>query len=259
MTYSTIESGQGKIQRSAQIVTSLFTNQTVCDTDPSGKNTTFYHYGLWGRLIQTDRAAGTPFAASTYYHYRIAPEHNEVQVITASGLKHRIIFDNAGRVIKIFDSAIAVTGKIQPGLWQLKKTNSFDAYGRLVTEHSYQFDPSGQISTLTVARDYDNLGRAVHVHFPDGVTAITQYDDPHLCMLSYKQDRFGHRSIASIVKTNLSGQPVKRIILPATQVTWPPLQYLCTHGGQDNRRKSRDNKARWFLDVSLQQKIIKIE
>ncbi|MCY4330785.1 MAG: hypothetical protein OXC48_12020 [Endozoicomonadaceae bacterium] len=261
MTYSTIESGQGKADYSSQVVTSLFTNQKISTTDSSGSNTVYYHYDPLGRLTQTETVTGTSFSASTYYNYLIAPEHNTVQIVPSSGLRHKIIFDNAGRAVKFFDSVITAAGKIKPDLWQLKKINRFDAYGRLTAEHSYHFDTSGQIKTLTVTRDYDDLSRILQVHLPDGITKITAYDDPHLCMLSYQQDRFGNRSVISVVKTMLSGQPVKQIMLPITKKTLPSLQYLCAHGDKIAAAKTvttqYDGFGRIALKKDYQNRIIK--
>ncbi len=230
ITYSTLESEHSKEEHSPQIVTSLFTNQKISVTDSAGNNTLYYHYDPLGRLIQIETVTGNSFSSSAYYNYLITPEHNEVQILPPSGLRHKIIFDNAGRAIKFFDSAITAAGKIKPRLWQLKKINSFDAYGRLIVEHSYHFNTFGKIKILTVTRNYDDLGRILQVHLPDGTTQITQYDDPHLCMLNFQQDRFGNRSVISVVKTTLSGQPVKRIMLPITKKTLPSIQYLCTDG-----------------------------
>ncbi len=261
ITYSTIDSGQVKTEHSSQTVTSLFTNQTVSITDSSGNNTVCYHYDSLGRLIQTEKINATSASFSTYYHYLVNPEHNEVQLLPASGLRHKIIFDGAGRAIKFFDSAINATGKIKPGFWQLKKTNYFDTHGRLTTEHSYYFDTSGHIKTLMVTRDYDDFGRLLQVHTPNGITRITQYDDPHLCMLSYQQDQFGNRSVISVVKTTASGQPVKQTILPVTKKALPLIQYLCTHSDKVAEAKTTITQYDGFGRVTLikdhQNKIIK--
>ena len=90
--YSATVLDNQKYQFSSSVTTSLFTNQILKNVDPAGKNITLYHYDSWGRLIQTDFAAGTSFATSKYYQYTVSDKLNQVIITAPNGLQKKILF-----------------------------------------------------------------------------------------------------------------------------------------------------------------------
>ncbi|MCY4330236.1 MAG: hypothetical protein OXC48_09200, partial [Endozoicomonadaceae bacterium] len=169
-TYSAIELGAGKKQFSAFVTTSLFTNHVLQQTDASGKNTINYHYDLWDRMVEKDLNIGTPFAAKTYYQYTVSPNHNKLVTTAANGLQSKTIFDGAGRPLMQFREALSDDGKAIANQWVPVSKTIYDNYGRVTAKSTYMISPSGKTETLTTTQEYDDSGRSLRVHLPDGRT-----------------------------------------------------------------------------------------
>ncbi|MCY4328524.1 MAG: hypothetical protein OXC48_00325 [Endozoicomonadaceae bacterium] len=230
ITYSTINTGHGTVQRSAVNTYSTFTHQLLEKTDPSGTDTIRYHYDRFDRLIQTDSATGTDFAASIRYQYTVSPTLNQVMITAPSGLQQKIIFDSAGRQLINFSEAVDKRGKAQPGQWIPETSNFYDPYGHIIKQQHYILTDSGQQQMLTRQVKYDEMGRILRVDLPDKRVQFTQYDDHERCKISYTKDAQGKRSPVSIVRANKLDKPVKKFILPASQQTLPAADFLCQQG-----------------------------
>ncbi len=226
-TYSTIELSQNKYQISSYVTTSLFTNQVLKVEDAEKKDSDRYYYDQWDRLIKTERAANTPFSASIHYHYTITENLNQVLVTAVNGLQKKIIFDGVGRVLMSFTEVIDGNGKQQPGHWWSVEKICYDKYGRIARKSSYIIDAFGHATTLNTTQDYDDTGRAVQVHLPDGVTIFTRYDDSDRCVISYQQNAQDERSVISVSRANILSKPVRQWILPAFTGQLPPVKSLC--------------------------------
>ncbi|MCY4330587.1 MAG: hypothetical protein OXC48_11010, partial [Endozoicomonadaceae bacterium] len=213
--YSAVKLKSGQLKRSAMITTSLFTNQTIERTDAENKNTTRYHYDHWGRIIQVDSGADTAFSASKHYTYSISPGYIQLIITINNGLRKKIIFDGAGRQLKVFNEAIADTGKAIPGLWIPVKSRDYDSYGRITAEHAYYTDDSKQTHRLTTTFEYDALGRTYKVNLPDKETQVKMYDDPDRCTVSFTYDGQNNYSPVSIVHGNILDKPTEQMVLPA--------------------------------------------
>ena len=213
--YETIKLKSGQLKRSPAVTTSLFTNQTIESADAENKNITRYRYDYWGRMIQVDFCVGTPFAVSKHYEYGISSGYIRLLITDSNGLRKKIIFDGAGRQLKIFTEAIADTGKVMHGIWLPVKSTDYDLYGRITAEHTYYVDNSEKSHQLTTTFDYDALGRTNKVHLPDQETQVKMYDDPDRCTVSFVYDSQNHYSPVLIVHGNILDKPVEQMILPA--------------------------------------------
>ncbi len=226
-TYNTIELDQSKRQKSPYITISLFTNQVLKTEDTEKKDTDLYYNDRWDRLIRTERAIGTVFAASIHYNYTISENLNQVLITAVNGLQKKVRFDGAGRILTSFTEVIDKTGKQQPDHWWPVEKNRYDRYGRIAKKFSYIIDVSGHETMLEITQDYDDTGRAVQVHRPDGVTTVIRYDDSDRCVISYQQNTQNERSVISVSKANILSEPVKQWILPATKIPLSSVKSLC--------------------------------
>ncbi len=238
--YSSVVLDKDKSQQLPAITTSLFTHQVLQRTDASGQNITCYHYDLLGRLIQTDTAAGTAFAASVHYKYIRTAEDNQVIITAANGLKHKIIFDNFGRPVMRFDESISAKEVRQPDQWRLTKKIDYDLYGRIKSKIAYLLDKENKSIPLVTTKEYDESGRILYSHLPDGETAVTLYDNPDRCMVSYSIDRHDMRSPLTAIRNNSLNKPVWKQIFPTSSAFFPDIKKLCN---TDNQQK---NVKRYF-------------
>ncbi|MCY4177337.1 MAG: RHS repeat-associated core domain-containing protein, partial [Endozoicomonadaceae bacterium] len=226
-TYISIELSPGKWQKLPSVVTSMFTNQIVERTGKGEQNKRLYHYDEFGRIVQTDLEAGTPFAVTLRYQYMLVPGHNQVIVTAVNGLQKKIVFDNAGRELMNFNEMISASGKAIPGHWQLKRSFRYDRYGRVIEQKSYIRDIADKVHILKTTKDYDDMGRVSHVYLPDKRIIFLLYDIPDHCMVSYQQSSQGERSPVRIVQNNLLDKPIKKRIIPASSAPLPPIELLC--------------------------------
>ncbi|MCY4330520.1 MAG: RHS repeat protein, partial [Endozoicomonadaceae bacterium] len=226
-TYSAIELSDNKRLFSPYTTTSLFTNQVLMVTDTEKKHKDRYCYDSWDRLIRTERAVGTNFAASTHYSYTISKNLNQVLITAVNGLQQKIIFDSIGRVLTSFTEAIDKAGKKQPWLWWPVQKNYYDQHGYITRQSSYIISKSGDVTVLNTTRDYDDTGRSVRIHLPDGSVTVMRYNDSNRCVISYHKNVQGKRSVISISLANRLSKPVKQWILPATNVSLPSVRSLC--------------------------------
>ncbi|MCY4330581.1 MAG: hypothetical protein OXC48_10980, partial [Endozoicomonadaceae bacterium] len=231
-TYSTIELSNNKHQMSSYVTTSLFTNQVLKVEDAEKKDSNRYYYDQWDRLIKTERAANTPFAASIHYHYTITKNLNQVLVTAVNGLQKKIIFDGVGRVLMSFTEVIDSSGKQRPDHWWPVEKIRYDKYGRIPRQSSYIIDVFGHATTLNVTQDYDDTGRAVRVYLPDGNMIVTRYDDSDRCVISYQQNSQDEHSVISVSRANILSQPVRQWILPAFTGELPPVKSLCLNSNK---------------------------
>ena len=235
--YSSVVLDKDKSQQLPAITTSLFTHQVLQRTDASGQNITHYHYDLLGRLIQTDTAVRTAFAASVHYRYIRTAEENQVIVTAANGLQHKIIFDNFGRPVMRFDESISAKGVRQPDQWKLTKKIDYDLYGRIKSKIAYLLDKNNKLIPLVTIREYDDRGRIRYSHLPDGETAVTLYDNPDRCMVSYTMDRHGLRSPLTAIGNNSLNKPIWKQIFPASSASFPDIKALCNIDNQKTNVK----------------------
>ncbi len=227
ISYDATELGQGKKQFHSTTTTSLFTNQILARTDPAGKNITIYHYDIFGRLIQKDLAAGTPFASAIRYQYLFSPGHNQVIITKANGLQEKFIFNNAGHELMFFKEIVSSSGKAQPGLWQLKKSFHYDAYGRNFEKIFYINDNSNRIQPLKTIKDYDDMSRVHSIFLPDGERTFMLYDDKDRCTVSYRINPQGNRSATAVTLVNRLNKPIEKRLIPASSGQLPSLNILC--------------------------------
>ncbi len=235
--YSTIELSENKRIVSYYVTTSLFTNQVLMVTDAEKKDSDRYYYDPWDRLIKTERSSGTGFAASIHYNYTTSKYLNQVLITSVNGFQKKIIFDRAGRALKSFTEVVDKAGKQQPGHWWPVQKNYYDQYGRITRQSSYNIDNSGIAKVLDTLQDYDDTGRVVRIHLPDGEMSVMHYDDSDRCVISYQQNRQGKRSVISVSQANILSKPVKQWILPATNSPLPSIRSLCLNS--DKRPEAR--------------------
>ncbi len=258
---SALELKNGQRQLSSAVVSSLFTGQLLASTDPAGKNTTRYHYDAWDRPVSTDFAVGTPFAVRVHYQYTTSPTLNQVLITAPDGLQHKVIFDGMGRQLMDFDEAIDATGEAKPSVWQLKKKTTYDQYGRIKAQYAYIFKSFVISRKLMITQQYDESGRAVRVYLPDGETNINLYDDASRCVVSYKKNHSGERSVISVVRTNQAYQPIKQWLLPAPSQLLPTLKYLCLYSDKQFDAKvssiTYDGFGRQILSSDPEGKVVK--
>ncbi len=226
-TYSAISLEAKKRRLSSFITTSLFTNHILKSVDPSGRNIVHYHYDHWDRLIKTDLIRGTPFMLSKYYQYIVSPTLNQIIITAVNKVQRKIIFDGSGRQLMNYEEAISAKGKVMHEHWILKQRATYDRYGRTATRFIYIIDSSGKINTLKIAKDYDDSGRVIHTHLPDGETTVILYDDADRCVMSYQQSIRGRRSVISVTQSNVLYQPVRQWVFPANDKPLPSLHTLC--------------------------------
>ena len=257
-TYSSIKLSKNKSLMSNYITTSLFTNQILRTTDTVKNNSNYYYYDQWDRLIKTECSSGTDFAASIYYSYTTSYNINQVFITAVNGLQKKTIFDSAGRVLESFTEVINKEGKQQPGYWRPVQKNYYDQYGRIARQSSYIIGESGIAKVLNTLSDYDDTGRVVRVHLPDGGMTVMRYDDSDKCVISYQQNRQGKRSVISVSQANILGKPIKQWILPATNSPLPSTRSLCLNS--DKRPEARVSVITYDgLGDRLQQKILQAE
>ncbi|MCY4330561.1 MAG: hypothetical protein OXC48_10880, partial [Endozoicomonadaceae bacterium] len=227
ITYSAIELGADKKRFSAFVTTSLFTNHVLQKVDAAGKNTIRYHYDLWGRLVEKDVNVGTPFATKTYYQYTVSPQHDQLIITDANGLQSKTIFDGAGRLLMEFREALSDNGKAIANHWIPVSKTIYDNYGRVVAKSVYMISQLGKTEILTTTQEYDDSGRVIRVHLPDGKTDINKYDDTQRCAISYQQSATGRYSAISVTRANILNKPVERLLIPGNThtVTYP--EQLC--------------------------------
>ncbi|MCY4330179.1 MAG: hypothetical protein OXC48_08905, partial [Endozoicomonadaceae bacterium] len=226
-TYSVVISDKNKHYTSFYTTTSLFTNQLLKTTDTERKYSTYYYYDQWDRLIKTECIAGTYFTASAHYNYTLSEKINQLLITAVNGLQKKVIFDGAGRPLANFTEVVDAAGKQQPDHWRPIQKIYYDGYGRITRKSSYIADQSGQIKTLDTTQDYDDTGRAIRVHLPDGEIAVTRYDDSNRCVISYQQNAQGVRSAISISRANILNKPIRQWVLPATTGLLPSVKSLC--------------------------------
>ncbi len=231
-TYSAIELGAGKKRFSAFVTISLFTNHVLQKVDASGKNTISYHYDLWGRLVQKDSNIGTPFAAKTYSQYTVFPNHNQLITTAANGLQSKTIFDGAGRALMQFREALSDDGKAIANQWVPVSKTIYDNYGRVTAKSTYMISPSGKTETLTTTQEYDDSGRSLRVHLPDGRTNINLYDDSQRCAISYQQSANGRHSAISVTHANILYKPIEQLLFPGNNETVLSPEQLCQISGK---------------------------
>ncbi len=225
--YSAIELSQNKYQISSYVTTSLFTNQILTVEDTEKKYSDRYYYDQWDRLIKIKSAAGTPFVASINYNYTISKNFNQVLITAANGLQKKVLFDGAGRALINFTEVIDKAGKQQPGKWWPVKKIYYDKYGRITRQSSYVINAFGHATTRDTTQDYDDTGRVIRVHLPDGGVTVMHYDDSNRCVMSYQKSAQGEASVISVSRANILNKPVKQWILPATKMLLPPVKSLC--------------------------------
>ncbi|MCY4329483.1 MAG: YD repeat-containing protein, partial [Endozoicomonadaceae bacterium] len=226
-TYSAVKLEAGNRRLSPLVTTSLFTNHVLQSVDSSGRNTVCYHYDLWDRLIRTDLIQKTPFTVSTHYQYIVSPSLNQIIITAVNKLQSKIIFDGCGRQLMSYGEAISVTGKAIQGKWILKKKTTHDKYWRTASRFVYITDSSGKINSLKVTEDYDDSGRIIYTHLPDGETTVTAYDDADRCVMSYQQSARGRHSVISVTKSNVLYQPVQQWVFPVNNKLLSSLHTLC--------------------------------
>ncbi|MCY4328849.1 MAG: hypothetical protein OXC48_02005, partial [Endozoicomonadaceae bacterium] len=236
-TYSAIELSENKRLMSSYTTTSLFTNQILMVTDAEKKYSDCNYYDQWDRLIKTERAVGTDFAASVHYDYTLSKNLNQVIITAVNGLQQKVIFDGTGRVLKSFTESIDITGKQQPGHWWPVQKTSYDQYGRIIQKSKYVVDEFGHIQTLNITKDYDDTGRVIRTYLPDGRTTIMHYDDSDRCVVSYQQTAQGERSVISVSKANVLSKPIRQWTLPATTGPLPSVRSFCLNS--DKQSKAR--------------------
>ena len=220
-----VDVDKDKRLQSMSVSLSLFTNQVLSETDAEGKNTNHYFYDYLARITRINVAAGTVFATSKHYDYTTSPTLNQVLITAGNGLKRKIIFDGAGRKLKNFDETISDSGKAD-NKWIMTWRKIYDNHGRIAAEYSYipynineNKKQNAVYKTISLAAkpEYDNRGRIITLHLPDGKKIIRQYDDGKRCIINYEQDINGHYSSVSVVRNNALGKPIKQILLPAMQ------------------------------------------
>ena len=226
-TYSAFRLETGSRRLSPLVTTSLFTNHILQSVDSSGSNTIRYHYDHWDRLIQTDIIRVMHFIVSTYYQYIVSSSLNQIVMTGVNKVQSKVIFDGSGRQLMYYGEAISAAGKAIQGKWILKQRTIYDRYGRAVNSFVYIIDSSGKINVLKTTEDYDDSGRVIHVHLPDGETTVTLYDDADRCVMSYQQSARGRRSAISLTQSNVLYQPVRQWIFPASDKSLPSLHKLC--------------------------------
>ncbi|MCY4329163.1 MAG: hypothetical protein OXC48_03625, partial [Endozoicomonadaceae bacterium] len=226
-SYVTINTGSGKQRRSSLVTTSLFTNQLLQSSDSKGRNITRYHYDHWGRLIQTDLARDTKFAVSTYYHYTVSPQYNQLLITSVNGLQQKTTFDGAGRTLMSFTEALTDKGKPELGHWVPLQKTTYDCFGRVASQYNYIIQHSGKIKSLRTTQDYDESGRVIKLYLPDKQIAVTQYDDARRCVISYQFSNKNRRSAVSVMLANVLYQPVKILLLPGSDQPLPSASALC--------------------------------
>ncbi len=233
-SYSIFEEGSSHARSSPSVTVSLFTHQILKVTDVFGKNITRYHYDNQERMIQADSATGTSFAVSKYYHYTVSPQLNQLIISSVNGLQQKIVFDAAGRKLESFSEMIDAHGKKQHNRWQRINSTTYDANGRLVATHSYDYrnHSSKQPKQLTITYDYTVTGRIFRKHMPDGETIINSYDDPDRCMVSYKLNKKGDHSVVTVVSGNVLDKPIRQILLPGSSGLPLSAKQYCTTGGK---------------------------
>ncbi len=231
-TYSVTELGAGKKRFSAFVTTSLFTNHVLQQTDASGKNTIHYHYDLWDRMVQKNLNIGTPFAAKTYYQYTVSPNHNQLITTATNGLQSKAIFDGAGRALMQFREALSDDGKAIANSWIPVNKIIYDNYGRVAAKSAYIISPSGKIETLTTTQEYDDSGRSLRVHLPDGRTNINLYDDSQRCAISYQQSANGKYSPISVTHANILYKPTEQLLFAGNNETVLSPEQLCSISGK---------------------------
>ncbi|MCY4330303.1 MAG: RHS repeat-associated core domain-containing protein, partial [Endozoicomonadaceae bacterium] len=151
-------------------------------------------------------------------------------ITTANHLQQKIIFDGAGNKLSNFITAISVTGKAKTGIFLPEQRVTYDRYGRIITKSRYTFDQSVKMDMLTTKFSYDDMGRIIHTHLPDGQIIVRKYDDPDRCSVNYSEDSQGHRSVVSVTRTNILDSPKTQITLPASTVSSLPIKQICTEG-----------------------------
>ncbi|MCY4330273.1 MAG: hypothetical protein OXC48_09400, partial [Endozoicomonadaceae bacterium] len=215
-TYSAIELSAGKYQFSSYITTSLFTNQVLEVSDAKKTNVIHYYYDEWDRLVKTESASGTVFAASIYYSYTISPTLNQLLMTAPNGLQQKVIFDGVGRKLIGFSEAVDTNGKQKYGFWWPIQKVWYDQYGRVAKSNSYDIDAADNARAISVTWDYDETGRVIRTHLPDGEISFTDYDDVDRCVVSYQKNRLGEYSVLAVARANVLNQPVKKWTLPST-------------------------------------------
>ncbi|MCY4330081.1 MAG: hypothetical protein OXC48_08405, partial [Endozoicomonadaceae bacterium] len=203
------------------------TNHVLHKVDAAGKNTIRYHYDLWDRLVEKDVNVGTPFATKTYYQYTVSPQHDQLIVTDANGLQSKIIFDGAGRFLVEFREALSDDGKAITNHWIPVNKIIYDNYGRVIAKSAYLISVSGKMEALTTTQEYDDSGRIIHIHHPDGKTDINNYDDTQRCAISYQQSATGRYSAISVTRANILYKPVKWLLIPENTHTIASTEKLC--------------------------------
>ena len=237
ISYAATELEGGKRQLSPFIITSLSTNRILAQINPQKTDVTRYYYDTWGRIIEKELSAGTPFARKIHYQYTTSFKQNQIITTAPDGMQHKAVFDGMGRLLMDFDEAIDVNGQLQPGHWWRKQKIIYDPHGRPAVQLTRIFQSTGNIKDLSIHRDYDDSGHIVRTHLPDGETVFTLYDDALRCVVSYRQNSTGKRSALAVSITNVLNKPLKQWILPATNTPLPAMKTLCLHSSQQMQAK----------------------
>ncbi len=211
---------------------SLFVPKILRVISADKKNIHNLTYDNMDRLITRTDGAGTPFETTTHYQYTLSASENSVLVTTPEGIQKKVIFDGLGRILNTYVEKTDHQGHLQHGLWQQQTQIRYNAEGK-VAENTRYIDNGqnkGIASALTTHFEYDNLGRLIRKHLPDGETEVTKYDDAHRCIVHYTQDIDNHRTSVIINLSNILGKPIKQIVLPVTSGILPSVELLCTQG-----------------------------
>ena len=190
---------------------STFTGQVVKVVSPDGKFINKKLYDNWGRIITATSALGTPYEATTAYHYVTSPAENELVVTAANGYKKRVTYDGLGRVMNVYTSSKTES---DPSL--LRESYQYDAYGDILSKTSYTEDSlSNKTVGLTTHYDYDAVGRVVAVTHPTGEVSHVTYDDSNRCTIKYTSSKDGllHTPI-SLAHTYAALHTVVDTVLP---------------------------------------------
>ncbi|MCY4177162.1 MAG: hypothetical protein OXD32_01510, partial [Endozoicomonadaceae bacterium] len=80
--------------------------------------------------------------------------------------------------------------------------------------------------------EYDDSGRSLRVHLPDGRTNINLYDDSQRCAISYQQSANGRHSAISVTHANILYKPTEQLLFPGNNETVLFPEQLCHISGK---------------------------
>ncbi|MCY4178194.1 MAG: hypothetical protein OXD32_06830, partial [Endozoicomonadaceae bacterium] len=219
---------------SSVVEKSLFYPKILRITSADKQNTQTFRYDELGRLTARTDAVGTPFETTTHYQYILSANNNSIIMTTPYGMQKEIVFDGLGRKLATYIEKTDLQGHLHPGLWQQQTQINYNTEGKVteVTRYMDSGQRKGVPIALTTRFDYDVLGRLLRKHLPDGETEVTKYDNAQRCIIHYTQDIQNNRTTIAIDLNNVTGKPVKHIILPAISGRLPVVTTLCVQGDQ---------------------------